>query len=73
LIDETCGERIADLVWSQKMTMLTRFSQRTAGAAMLGLSVGPAAIAGVAFAPVYWKVGISFSAALISATISQIS
>lgn len=73
LIDGRRGERIADLTWPRFLTMFARRSQRVADIAMVGLSLGPAAIAGLAFATVYWRLAISFVLGLVGGTINQVS
>lgn len=73
LIDRHRGERIADLAWPRFLTMFARRSQRVADVAMVGLSLGPAAIAGLAFATVYWRLANSFALGLVGGTISQVS
>lgn len=73
LIDRGRGERIADLAWPRFLTMFARRSQRVADVAMVGLSIGPAGIAGLAFATVYWGLANSFALGLVGGTISQVS
>lgn len=73
LIDERRGIRIADLAWPRFLTMFARQSQQVADIAMVGLTIGPAAIAGLAFASIYWGVANGFSLGLAGGTISQVS
>lgn len=73
LIDEQRGARIADLAWPRFLTMFARQSQQVADVAMVGLSVGPTAIAGLAFASVFWGVANGFSLGLVGGTISQVA
>ena len=73
LIDAYRGERIAELTWPRFLTMFGRHSQRVADVAMVGLAVGPAGIAGLAFAAVFYGVGNGFSLGLAGGTISQVS
>lgn len=73
LIDERRGIRIADLAWPRFLTMFARQSQQVADVAMVGLAIGPTAIAGLAFANVYWGVANGFSLGLVGGTISQVS
>ncbi len=65
LIDEARGRRIADIAWPRIITGLARTSQRTADFVMVGIAIGPAAIAGMGFAVAYWAIaiGIGFSMA----------
>lgn len=73
LIDADRGSRIADLAWPRFLTMFARQLYRVADIAMVGLAVGPAAIAGLAFASVYWQLANAFSIGLAGGTISQVS
>lgn len=73
LIDTERGKRIADLTWPRFLTMFARYFYRVADIAMVGIAVGPAAIAGLAFASIYWGLANSFSLGLAGGTISQVS
>lgn len=73
IIDRARGERIANLTWPRFLTMFARNSQRAADAAMVGLSIGPTAIAGLAFASIFWGVGNGLAGGLAGGTISQVS
>lgn len=73
LIDERRGTRIADLAWPRFLTMFARYLHQVADVAMVGLSIGPAAIAGLAFANIYWGLANGFSLGLAGGTISQVS
>jgi putative MATE family efflux protein len=53
--------------------MFARQLYRVADVAMVGLAVGPAAIAGLAFASIYWGFANAFSLGLAGVTISQVS
>jgi len=72
-VDAYRGERIADLTWPRFLTMFGRHSQRVADVAMVGLAVGPAGIAGLAFATVFYGLGNGFSLGLAGGTIGQVS
>lgn len=65
LIDEARGKHIAELAWPRIATGLARTSQRTADFVMVGIAIGPAAIAGMGFAFAYWSIaiGVGFSLA----------
>jgi len=65
IVDEARGKRIADLAWPRVVTGLARTSKRTADFVMVGLAIGPAAIAGMGFAFAYWAIarGVGFSLA----------
>lgn len=72
IIDKNRGHRIADLSWPRVITGLARLSQRTVDIAIIGITVGPAGITGIAIASVYWGMGNSLSIGLTGGTISQI-
>ena len=73
LIDERRGTRTADLAWPRMVTGIARLSQRLVDLAMVGAVLGPAAIAGLAFASAYWQLGNTLSLGLSGGTISQVS
>ncbi len=73
LVDETRGRRIADLAWPRFLTMFARYLHQVADAAMVGLTIGPVAIAGLAFASIYWGLANAFALGLAGGTISQVS
>lgn len=73
LIDEDRGRRIGDLAWPRFLTMFARYLQRVTDVAMVGLTIGPTAIAGLAFATIYWGLANGFSLGLVGGTISQVS
>lgn len=73
LIDSKRGTRIADLAWPRFLTMFARYLHQVADAAMVGLAIGPAAIAGLGFASVYWGIANAFALGLAGGTISQVS
>lgn len=60
LIDEYRGKRIAELAWPRFLTMFARSSFRVTDVSMVGLNIGSSAIAGLAFAAIYWQVAVSF-------------
>lgn len=73
IIDAERGKRTADLSWPRILTGFARLSQRTADVAMVGIVTGPAGIAGIAFATVYWEIGNSLSLGLAGGTLNQVS
>ncbi|MFW5918122.1 MAG: MATE family efflux transporter, partial [Haloferacaceae archaeon] len=73
LIDRGRGERVAGLAWPRFLTMFARDLYRVADIAMVGLAIGPAAIAGLAYASIYWGLANAFSLGLAGGTISQVS
>jgi putative MATE family efflux protein len=73
LIDETRAQRTTDLAWPRVVTGLARMSKNAADAAMVGIGVGPAAIAGVGFAGPYWGLTFSLGAGIAAGTIALVS
>jgi len=59
LIDARRVERTTDLAWPRIVTGIARMSKNAADVAMVGLALGPAAIAGVGFATAFW--GVAFA------------
>jgi len=73
LIDGTRAQRTTDLAWPRIVTGLARMSKNAADAAMVGVGVGPAAIAGVGFAGPYWGLTFSLGAGIAAGTIALVS
>jgi putative MATE family efflux protein len=73
LIDERRAQRTTDLAWPRIVTGLARMSKNAADAAMVGIGVGPAAIAGVGFAGPYWGLTFSLGAGIAAGTIALVS
>lgn len=73
IIDEGRGIRIADLAWPRVVTGLARESQRTADFVMVGIAIGPAAIAGLGFAFAYWMVAIAVAYSLANGAMAFLS
>lgn len=73
LIDEHRGQRIADLSWPRFLTMFARNSQRVADVSMVGLTIGPVGVAGLAFANIFRGLGIGLGVGVAGGTISQVS
>ncbi len=73
LIDDVRAERTTDLAWPRIVTGLARMSKNAADAAMVGVGVGPAAIAGVGFAGPYWGLTFSLGAGIAAGTIALVS
>jgi putative MATE family efflux protein len=67
------AERTLRLVWPRVLTGLARISQRVADVAMVGIALGPAAVAGLAFANAYWQFGNVLSLGLSGGTVSGVS
>lgn len=73
LVDRHRGERAIDLAWPRMLTGLARISQRTADLVMVGIAVGAAGIAGLAFAFPYWSASAALSSGLTNGAIGLIS
>jgi putative MATE family efflux protein len=73
LVDARRSHRAVELAWPRMVTGLARISQRLVDFAMVGVVLGPAAIAGMAFAFAYWQIGNTLSLGLSGGTISQVS
>lgn len=73
LVDESRGKRIADLAWPPIITGLARKSKTTADLAMVGLAIGPAAIAGLGFAFAFYFVGMSVGFSLANGAMALLS
>jgi len=73
LIDDVRASRTTDLAWPRIVTGLARMSKNAADAAMVGVGVGPAAIAGVGFAGPYWGLTFSIGAGIAAGTIALVS
>lgn len=73
IIDKDRGERIADIAWPRIATGITRHIQRAADLAMVGIALGPNAIAGMAFALTYWSFASGIGSALSNGAVTLIS
>lgn len=62
-----------DLAWPRVVTGIALMSKQTADVAMVGLVLGPPAIAGLAFAFAYWQVVTFLAIGLAGGTISLVS
>jgi putative MATE family efflux protein len=72
-VDDVRAKRTTDLAWPRIVTGLARMSKNAADAAMVGIGVGPAAIAGVGFAGPYWGLTFSIGAGIAAGTIALVS
>lgn len=63
----------AELAWPRVVTGIARRSKLTADIIMVGWVLGPAGIAGLAFAYAYWQIGNQLSLGLSGGTISLVS
>lgn len=73
LVDAERGQRTVDLAWPRILTGLARMSKSAADVAMVGVALGPAAIAGVGFAGPYWGIAFTLGGGLASGTIALVS
>ncbi|WP_254279632.1 MATE family efflux transporter [Haloarcula marina] len=73
LVDRERIARATDLSWPRIVTGLARMSKSTADVAMVGLALGPTAIAGVGFATPFWNLAFALGAGVAGATIGMVS
>jgi putative MATE family efflux protein len=73
LVDRTSAERATGLSWPRIVTGVARMSKSAADVAMVGLALGPAAIAGVGFATPYWGLAFTLGGGVAGGTISMVS
>ncbi len=73
LADRDRLERATALSWPRIVTGLARMSKSTADVAMVGIALGPAAIAGVGFATPFWELAFALGGGLAGATIGMVS
>jgi len=72
-IDGARASRIADLSWPRVVTGLARMSKATADVAMVGVALGPAAIAGVGYGLPFWMLAFILGGGIAGGTISLVS
>ncbi|WP_228546263.1 MATE family efflux transporter [Halegenticoccus tardaugens] len=73
LIDERRVTHTTDLAWPRIVTGLARMSKSAVDIAMVGLAVGPAAIAGVGFATPFWGLAFALGGGVADGAIGLIS
>jgi putative MATE family efflux protein len=73
VIDPIRFRETFDLSWPRIVTGLAIMSKSTADLAMVGWDVGTAAVAGLAFANVYWQVGKFLGIGLAGGTVTLVS
>lgn len=73
LADRTRVHRTVDLAWPRIVTGLARMSKSAVDIAMVGVAVGPAAIAGIGFAGPYWGMAFTIGGGLATGTIALVS
>ena len=62
-----------DLAWPRIVTGIARMSKSMVDVAMVGIAIGPAAIAGVGFATPFWVLAFVFGGGIAGGTISLVS
>ncbi|PEN11224.1 MATE family efflux transporter [Longibacter salinarum] len=72
-IDGDRAYRIADLAWPRIVTGIARMSKSTADVAMVGIALGPAAIAGVGYGLPFWMLAFILGGGVAGGTISLVS
>ncbi|QLG49416.1 MATE family efflux transporter [Natrinema halophilum] len=73
VIDLRRVERTTDLAWPRIVTGIARMSKSAADVAMVGIALGPAAIAGVGLATPYWGLAFAVGGGIAGATIGLVS
>ncbi|MFB6082495.1 MAG: MATE family efflux transporter [Halanaeroarchaeum sp.] len=73
LIDRERVRETVDLSWPRIVTGLARMSKSAADVAMVGVVLGPTAIAGVGFGGPYWGVAFSVGGGIAAGTIALVS
>ncbi|WP_436345832.1 MATE family efflux transporter [Natronorubrum sp. FCH18a] len=66
-------ERTTDLAWPRIVTGLARMSKSAADVAMVGIALGPAAIAGIGLATPFWGLAFGIGGGIAGATIGLVS
>lgn len=73
LIDRTRAKRTTDLAWPRIVTGIARMSKNAVDIAMVGIAVGPAAIAGVGYAGPFWGLAFALGGGVAGGTIALVS
>ncbi len=73
LIDRQRAERTTELAWPRIVTGLARMSKNAVDVAMVGIAVGPAAIAGVGYAGPFWGLAFALGGGVAGGTIALVS
>ncbi|WP_135821869.1 MATE family efflux transporter [Halostella litorea] len=73
LISGERARRTTELAWPRILTGIARMSKNAVDVAMVGLAVGPLAIAGVGFATPYWGIAFSLGGGFAGGTIALVS
>lgn len=73
LLSRGRAHRISELAWPRIVTGLARMSKATADVAMVGLALGPTAIAGVGYGVPFWTMTFMIGGGVAGGTISLVS
>lgn len=73
LVDERRTRRTTDLAWPRIVTGLARKSKTAVDIAMVGIAVGPAAIAGIGFAGPFWGLAFTVGGGFATGAIALVS
>jgi putative MATE family efflux protein len=73
LADRERVRRTVDLAWPRIVTGLARMSKNAVDIAMVGIAIGPAAIAGIGFAGPYWGLAFTVGGGIATGTIALVS
>jgi putative MATE family efflux protein len=73
LVERERVRRATDLSWPRIVTGLARMSKSTVDVAMVGLALGPTAIAGVGFAAPFWELVFALGGGVAGGTIGMVS
>jgi putative MATE family efflux protein len=73
LIERARIDRTVELAWPRIVTGLARMSKNAVDVAMVGIAIGPAAIAGVGFASPFWMLSFSVGGGIAGGTIALVS
>ena len=73
MVEEERVRRTTDLAWPRILTGVARKSKTAADIAMVGVAVGPTAIAGIGFAGPFWGLAFTLGGGLATGTIALVS
>lgn len=73
LVDHARATRTVNLAWPRIITGIARMSKTAVDIAMVGIAVGPTAIAGLGFAGPYWGLAFTIGGGLATGTIALVS
>ena len=73
LLEPERARRTTDLAWPRIITGIARMSKNAVDIAMIGVALGPVAIAGVGFASPYWGFAFAIGGGIAAGTIALVS